>query len=1029
MPRDYDDEYEEDYDDELEEVEELDEIEEDEPRGRRGRSDRSAERESRPRGNRSSGGLFSSLLGEAQRPGEQDVVRSPVILWLTGGSIVVFLVAMVLYFMIGKKSAETRYKFAKTEMDGGKYAQAIELYDKFLEEYPDDELTPQAYIDKGICKIQKEISGSDPNVGPGLTALEEFIKSRRDQPNFAEFKPDIRQWATTLTIKAAEKAERQRKQEPLTVSEKANALMLRYKPDAGFSKDLVDKIRAKQTAAARAILKEEVSTGSIGNIKKLIEDKKPLDALRARRALLERYAMLKEDRELKGLLEDIRKTEQGLVKIDSTAREALTEARPQASGLVLAAHSTSDSTLRANGRLVFTHAGGAVFGIQSVTGEPAWSRVIGLNTPFAPIEVETAESGILAFDTNYNELVLLRQADGTQVWRLPFGDEMVKEPLIHESQIYLPTQSNNLYVVGLGTGRISAKATFSQEVIAPPALAPDKQHIVVPGEEEIVYTLKMRPLQCVDVAMLGQKAGTIKAPMIKMGNLLMMIENSSAEESRLRVLRGKEDGTGLQVVDEAKVEGEVLDPPVLRGRSLFVASNPQRVTVFMVNDAVGEKAIARVATNQIQDVAPTRMFLSARPGDELFLAGASLRKFRLQGDTLSIDQAETATGIHLRSPTVIGRQFYMTRREPFARSTYFTVADGASMSSLWRVILGAKVLAVAPQENGEIIAVSDVGTSFKVKSDEVGSAPFNISPSVQDVRSKNLTSPINATALHDNRIAVYWGAPTPQIVVLNERGQPTSQPLRLPAAPETTPVALGKYVVVPVPGGLQVVTPQRGLAKVTDYRAPQLQGETIRWKALTRLDDTQVVGIDSKNRMIQVQLRKPTGGRASLSEVRILELDAAIDQKLIRHDKYVITADAAGQLTTLDARSLEIIASAKLAQAASSPPFGAGDRVFVDVGGRETAVFSIGNTLDQTGRIETNGVPLAGAPLQVSQGFLVALQNGELITTDAAGNEAGQRIQLGQEIQSGPIRSGNVVFVVGVNGSLIRVDTSMQAGG
>ncbi|MFK7819445.1 MAG: hypothetical protein AB8G99_12055, partial [Planctomycetaceae bacterium] len=211
MPRDYDDEYDE-VDDDVEELDEIEEVVEvdDDDNARPGRAERGERRGGRDRGerrDRSGGGPLSNLFrmigGEPQRPGEQDVVRSPIILWLTGGSIVVFLLAMVLYFMIVKKSAEKMYEFAKTEMDGGKYAQSIELYDKFILEYPDHELTAEAYIDKGKCRILKEISGADPNVGPGLTALEEFVKARRDQPNFADHKPDIRSWAKKITLEAA----------------------------------------------------------------------------------------------------------------------------------------------------------------------------------------------------------------------------------------------------------------------------------------------------------------------------------------------------------------------------------------------------------------------------------------------------------------------------------------------------------------------------------------------------------------------------------------------------------------------------------------------------------------------------------------------------------------------------------------------------------------------------------------------------------------------------------------------------------
>lgn len=1026
MPRDYDDDFDELEDDEIEEVDEYedddgfedDELERGRDRGRRG------------------DGAFKSMVkrvaGEPQRPGEQDVVRSPVILWLTGGSIVVGLLAAILYFMIAKKSAEKQFEFAKVEMDGGKYAQAIELYTEWLTNYPDHELTPQAQIDLGKSRIEKELSGGDPNVGPALTALEDFIKARRDQPDFPDHKNDIRGWARKIVMKAAQKAERTKKQEFLDVSTKAQATLSRFAPEGGFSKEMLDTIRLAQQAAARAILKEETSTETIASIRKMIEDKRPLEALRARRDLVNRFRdadgnlVLENDRELNQLLVQILDTEQKLVAVDRAARDAVTEDRAEtATVLTFAAHSRSSTTERSDGRIVFATAADTICGVDAVTGEPQWRRVIGLNTPFTPIQLEASVPALLAFDTNYSELILISQADGSLLWRLPFPGEMVKTPLIHESQIYMPTDQNNMYVVGVGTGRVSAKATFSQPVISPPALSADKDHLVVPGEEEIVYTLKLRPLECIDVAWMGQKAGTIKAPMIKMGRLLMMIENSEVDSSRLRVLRGKPDGTDLELAATASVEGHVYDPPILRGRDLFVASNPQRVTVFTVNDEVGQDPIARVANNQLQDVEPTRMFMVAKPGGELFLAGASLRKFRLQADTLVIDQAETATGIHLQPPQVIGKRFYLTRREPYAQSVYFTEADGDTLTSYWRVVLGAKLLAYAQHDSGLFTAVTDTGATFRVKEEDITNGGFALSAVAQEYHPPGLTQPMGGTRLHDNRLAVYWGDPQPQIVIIGTTGQP-SPPIRLPARPETTPVALAGGVVVPVPGALQVVNTNRGARRVTDYRAPQVQGESSRWKSLTRLDDTQVVGIDTKNRMIQVQLRTAAGSPPNLAEVRIVDLDAPIDHPPVQHDRYLLTTDAAAALTVLDARSLEYLATTQLPAVATSPPFGVADRIFVDAGGREILCYQIGNDLKQTGRISSNGATLAGAPLQLGSGFVVALSSGELVLTDGEGNETGERISLGQDLQSGPLQVGNSIVVVGIDGSLLHVDPLLQ---
>ena len=545
-------------------------------------------------------------------------------------------------------------------------------------------------------------------------------------------------------------------------------------------------------------------------------------------------------------------------------------------------------------------------------------------------------------------------------------------------------------MIGLGTGRLSAKATFSQEVVAPPELAPDNDHLVIPGEEEIVYTIKIRPLKCVAVSWIGQKAGTIKAPMQKLGNLMLLVENHETEYARLRVLRWDSKNFDVAPAAETRVEGTVLDPTELRGNKLFVASNPQRLAAFTIDDQIDGEPIARIASNQIQDADATRMFLAAKPGGELFLAGSSLRKFQLQSNTLVIDQKETAAGVHLRTPVASGKRFFLTRRPKHASSVFFTVADAESMDSFWRVVLGPKVLAVAPQASGDITAVTDAGGTFRVSPDQLSKGGFVTAPSNQEFLPRELDSSVGATRLADNRIAVYWGAPEPKIAVLNDRGQLAGPPTLLPAAPETTPILLnGGVIVVPLPGALKAVNTKRGSRPITDYRAP-VKGQAAKWKSLTQLDATQVVGIDTNNRMIRVQLR--TEGQPNLAQAQILDLDAPIDQKPVQHDKYLLVADASGTLSVLDNRTLELLTSDKMPATATSPAYGIADRIFVDAGGR-TLVYGLGNSLTRLAAIETAGAAIAGKPMAMSSGYLVAFQNGDLVLTDPDGNEAGERIR------------------------------------
>ena len=81
----------------------------------------------------------------------------------------------------------------------------------------------------------------------------------------------------------------------------------------------------------------------------------------------------------------------------------------------------------------------------------------------------------------------------------------------------------------------------------------------------------------------------------------------------------------------------------------------------------------------------------------------------------------------------------------------------------------------------------------------------------------------------------------------------------------------------------------------------------------------------------------------------------------------------------------------------------------------KSRVYTINNDLPKSGQFKSNGVGISGTPLQIGDGFLIALQNGDLVQTDADGNETG-RVNCGQALQSGPIQLGSGIIVVSVDG-------------
>src|SRR5262249_33663770 len=96
-----------------------------------------------------------SLTLPRVRPGERDPLRSPLVLGLGGGVLLLLLSAGSLWFVLSREKAQRAYDRGKTELLNGQYPQAIESLELFLRDYPRHVLAPQARVDVGTARVEQ----------------------------------------------------------------------------------------------------------------------------------------------------------------------------------------------------------------------------------------------------------------------------------------------------------------------------------------------------------------------------------------------------------------------------------------------------------------------------------------------------------------------------------------------------------------------------------------------------------------------------------------------------------------------------------------------------------------------------------------------------------------------------------------------------------------------------------------------------------------------------------------------------------
>jgi len=965
--------------------------------------------------------LSEKLTGGPERPGQQKIARSPVVLLLVGSTVGGSILAAIFWFINAQNQEDRLLKEAVASLDQQKYLDAEGQFEKFISIYPKTKTTGTAKIGLHRARVEKFILTETPDVIKGLAELKLFDQECRELEGFAAQKDNLKRYADRLTFAGARVAEIAQSQEALDVSLEALALLEKYSGDEGISSNRKKDLQNRQRIASASVARKVDFLATLINVKQLLEVGDTMSAITARNDLISKYPQLKDDKDVTKILQDILTREKEFVVRTDVGKDGLGPAVDAGvfPSLALTLRTQATTDLSSQGRSVFSMGMDSCVAVDADTGTPVWRRPIGANAPFAPIMVKATEpAGVLVYSTLTEELQLLSQKDGQMVWHQTLGSRPTGAPVLIADNIFVTTQAGELWQVAAISGRAVAKLKFSQPVVGPPAVSSDSQRLVIPGDQTLIYTIGTNPFSCEAVSYIPHGTGSVKAPMIAAGRYYLLCDNFSADRARVQTLQMDNAGQ-LAVVAADTVDGQVNDPCLLRGYELFVPSTPQRVTAFRVTDEAGQPPLAKVGANQLEEGLQTKMFLLAGPGGQLWLGGRDLRKFQTRTNTVLLDSGVTAEGVHVQPIQFVDESVFLTSRNATSSSVFLTRADREQMKGTWRTVLGSRIVALAPSTGGQsLLAVADYGETYRAQMTDVQKGGF-LMESVSRFRLPDkLTSSVEGLVLKDGRTAAWCGATEPSMWTFTNTGQ-LERKWTLPDAPQVAPVAIEGGVVFAMPGRLHISATAGG-KQAEDYRSSQTADAQQPWKSLTAISENQVLAVTGDNSFVRVEYR--VSPRPQLTEVSVTKIPQIIEVPPASANGFLFIATLEGKLILMQASSLEILAEADLGGVPSASPKIAGEYVFVEVANQEARVFHIDNTLPQTGIIRLDGHPLAGAPLPVSNGFLAARTDGLLMLLDSNGAMTDKNKSLGQALQQGPVEIHGQTIAVGLDGSLYSID-------
>ncbi|HUQ72195.1 MAG TPA: PQQ-binding-like beta-propeller repeat protein, partial [Planctomycetaceae bacterium] len=963
------------------------------------------------------------LQGGRVRPGEQEVFKSPIILGLTGGGIVLLLIAATIYLLMGRESAIRLFDVASTDLAEGRFVESIENYEKFVALYPRHTNAETAKVNIGRARVQRELAGGSPAWSNAWDSLNEFVREFRNTPGYQELRPIVLDFSERIAVGAAKTAETTRDRKLLPISREAAALLERTADQETPLDGILSKIRDATDKANAAIARQDARDAAVKVMQAAIAGGRAIDALSERDRLLRSYPMYATDKGVQTVLNEALAQAKSTVTSWEPGPAAQPAPEPAVMTSVLPAfHQRSRTDEASLGQTVWVLAQDSCYAVDTVTGEIVWRRAIGGDPAFPPGITRGSPAGWLLFDRRTGELVHCRSDNGQTLWRLALPAPPRGAPLVEQGQIYLATADRKLLRIDQETGALTSGLQFAQDVIGPPTVDAAGDHLFLTGSRGLIYALSMRPLECVAVTFTDHAEGAIAAPLVTLGQLLLVCQNDRPEQSRLRVFNASEPTKPLPAVDDQSIAGAVFDPPVLRGPQLVVPSQGERLTAFVVNDDPGRMGLTKVGDYRVQDAygGPMRVLLG--PDQQFWMSSTAFRRFKIEADSISMDPTPVAVGLTSQPLQVVAETFFVARRLPFGEAVQFTNVDRDRMSGTWRTAVGARPRLILGSDSGPVAIVTDSGFVYTVGANRLASGGTELRGGFSLELSPALAEPLLIGPLSDGRAVIAAGGEVLQCWIVEANGR-VGTPFKLTKAVERPPVLLDAGLVLPLSGRLQV-RPLTGNAKYEDWRAPADGNAPPVWEHVIRTSGDELLAADANGRWRRLQLRG--GDVPHLAEV--VHVDYAPPAKLspVFVGESLLMADIQHTLRKLAVRTLD---------EQSKRDFPDGLRGIASVDDQSALVWDdrvlrmvdLEKDFADRWTVDLEGLSPVGSPVVRGSQAWLGCTNGTVLILDLTTCKVLSRLATPQALSLGVIAIQGAPWAVAVDGTLYRLSVTAEA--
>ncbi len=943
------------------------------------------------------------------------------------------VVGTLLVFFLSLITAEDRFSAANQSFQDGTYGDAIRKYEEFLERHPSHKNAPMAKVKRVQSLLLDTYKQKNYN--------ETVVRAGRELPKLIEddsidLEPIRQDLAVILPTSALEIARRATKQD-------SKSALVEQLAKAKNAKLLVDNpvyipnSKRKQATIARILdnVEEEISKGeglirkqddfdgALAKISALREQGESEQAFATYNALIRSYGDLQANETLQTEMRQVSELESRLVKPIEPGINTFSSFRPSPiqSSIILA--STTGSTIESlTGKIVPILADGSVYGIDIGNGLVKWRTFVGYQTVVQP-QMPDGETVLIADQQNH-DLLMLRAADGTLVWRSEIGESFL-EPQIDESTIFLTTENGKLIRLDLASGAAQAAVKIPQTANVPLTWSSRTGLVIQPGFYSNLYLLSAADLTCKDVFYLGHYRGSISAPPVVWNNMILVAINQSGV-CDLNVLKPSEDGINLELVQRVRrvTRGIVTNPLIRFGRFMLITSESGDLKILELNTADETSPIRVLAEEKFENREAARIHV-ATAGSQLWIGFKGIMRYKVSRALGTFDRQLIANPDDFFTGPVhkFGDAVIHVRKRSGSAMTSVSAVDADSLDQIWRTDLGGPVAGSPRIINNNLAAISSQGDLF--------TAPLE-STTNQVAIDETRSSTIIENLLFDQVIelspetSVCLGPQGRADMLYVDFGKKTSKLMRLPAPADkaaSRPIEIDGDLIIPTTQGQVVrVDPQNSHIVGTPFLPPVSPGAVVAWKQPGRLENDQfVIGAGQNLYLIDASdnklLRKAAessvegtlkSGITTIGDLAFAVLDGNPSDKLIS--------------LRVDSGGLQPVGSMELGGLAIDGPWSVGNSILVRLD--HDQLVCVDQNLAQKWSTTPGPGTLATPPVWESDSIQLYFSDGRLMTLAAETGEVQATLELGQPIAHRPVISNGQGIFAGLDGTIHIVNLS-----